>query len=165
MNRCWPRLCVWMHCTRVHASMWALTTLSQHLQQLVVAELVRAEKAQKIQFLHGSKLAGCVVWCLLDPPPPHTHIHRHRRTPLPPVPPPPPASSPFSCVCKLPLLPLVNYSQRMPIIPSSCWLKTKPPVDKTVCECDSHHSMTDVSMCLRPSLLTPGQKSSQVIEK
>lgn len=83
-NRCWTRLCVWMYCTRVRVSMWALTTLSQHLQQSVVAELVWAENAQKIQFLHGSELAGCVVWCLLDPPPlHHTHTHTFTSTTTP----------------------------------------------------------------------------------
>lgn len=30
-----------------------------------------------------------------------------------------------------PQFPPVNYSKRMPIIPPSCWLKTKPPPDKT----------------------------------
>ena len=53
-------------CVCACVCIWALTTLSQHLQQSVVAERARAEKAQKPQFLHQPELAGCVVWCLLD---------------------------------------------------------------------------------------------------
>lgn len=61
--------------------------------------------------------------------------------PYPPLPFPPPL---------LPLFPLGNYSKRMPIIPPSCWLTTKSPLDKTtaVYECDPHKTMTDMNMCL-----------------
>ena len=51
-------------CVCVNVCIWALTTLSQHLQQSVVAERAQAEKAQKPQVLHQPELAGCVVWCL-----------------------------------------------------------------------------------------------------
>lgn len=100
-----------------------------------MAERARAEKAQKPQFLHQPELAGCVVWCLQD----------HNPTP----PPPPPASPPFSLFSEPPLFPLVNYSKQMPIIPPSCWLKTKPPVDKTtaVYGRNLHETMTDMNMC------------------
>lgn len=89
----------------------------------------RQKKQQKPQFLHQPELAGCVVWCLLDHNQPPTTLH------TPPL---------------LPLFPLDNYSKRMPIIPPSCWLKTKSPLDKTtaVYERDLHKTMTDMNMCL-----------------
>lgn len=93
----------------------------------------RQKKQQKPQFLHQPELAGCVVWCLLD----------HNQPPLP-------SSTPFPPPPLLPLFPLGNYSKRMPIIPPSCCLKTKSPLDKTtaVYERDLHKTMTDMNMCL-----------------
>lgn len=76
---------------------------------------------------------------------PHpNHPYRHTLT-----------SPPFSFSCKPPLVPLVNYSKWMPIIPPSCWLKTKPPLDKTttIYNHNQHGTTTDMIMCLGAVLL------------
>lgn len=118
-------------CMHEGAHAYTLTTFSQYLQESAMAPRQKKHKSHSFSI----SLNFCMWLC--GPVSPRSQL---------------PSTPSFSCFfpfSELPLFPPVNYSKRMPIIPPSCWLKTKPPLDKTtaVCEHNLHKTMTDTNIC------------------